>query len=72
MAGNGKVTGKNMNDSQRILTTNKDVASVLGRSPRFVQDMKRGGFRMPATANECKQFLRRHPRPTQFRRAGCR
>lgn len=56
-----------MNEKQRILTMTKDVAQTLGRSVRYVQDMKRCGFRLPATQEDCVSFLRRHPRPSRSR-----
>ena len=54
-------------EMEPILSTNKDVASVLGRSPRYVQDMRRGGFRLPCRPSEAVNFIRCNPRPTHFR-----
>lgn len=61
-----------MTSDQRILTTNKEVAEALGgKNPRYVTDMRRGGFQLPCTPREALNFLRRHPRPTHFRQS-CR
>jgi hypothetical protein len=49
------------------LITRKDVAAMLGRTPRFVGDMARGGFRLPCTPASVIAWLRKHPAPTRFR-----
>ena len=55
--------------SERLLLTKKEVANEIGRSRRFVYDMSRGGFRLPATMTEVVNFLRENPVPTRFRKA---
>ncbi len=47
--------------------TKKELANDLQRSPRFIRDMERGGFRLPATAREAVEYLRAHPHPTRNR-----
>ena len=54
-------------EMEPILSTNKAVAASLGRSERYVTDMRRGGFRLPCRPSEALNFLRRHPTPTALR-----
>jgi hypothetical protein len=54
--------------SERLLLSQKEVANEIGRSRRFVYDMTRGGFRLPATMTEVVSFLRTNPVPTRFRK----
>ncbi len=45
----------------------KEIASVFGRSTRWVYDARRAGFNMPggvATVTEFRSFLTRVPNPT--------
>jgi hypothetical protein len=50
-----------------IITSKKELARRLGRNPRYVQDMTRGGFQMPCREDEAVAFLRRNPHPAKFR-----
>jgi hypothetical protein len=54
----------NAND---IITSKKEMAARLGRNPRFVRDMERGGFRLPCRMETAVKFLRENPRPTRNR-----
>jgi hypothetical protein len=46
----------------------KEMAAAIRKSPRFVSDMCRGGFRLPATVAESVIWLRDHPYPTRNRK----
>ena len=50
-----------------LITSKKELAARLGRNPRYVRDMERGGFRLPCRTDEAVQFLRDHPHPTRNR-----
>jgi len=50
-----------------IITTKKELAAALGRNPRFVRDMERGGFQLPCREETAIRFLRENPHPTRFR-----
>jgi hypothetical protein len=54
--------------SDKIFTSRKDLARELNRNPRFVRDMTRGGFKMPARLGDAVRFLRQRPHPTVFRK----
>ena len=45
-----------------------ELAADLGKNRKFVGDMKKGGFRFPATLTEAIQFLKNNPHPTRFRK----
>jgi hypothetical protein len=45
----------------------KTLAAAIDRSPRFVSDMLRGGFEIPATIEDAVIFIRKHPFPSRFR-----
>lgn len=51
-----------------LISTKKELAAKLGRNPRYVRDMERGGFRLPCSIDEAKSFIRNHPHPTRNRR----
>jgi len=50
-----------------LLHTVKEMAAALGRSDKFVTDMKQGGFKLPATLTEAVAFIRANGPPTRFR-----
>jgi hypothetical protein len=50
-----------------IITSKKEMARRLDRSPRYVRDMIRGGFELPCYEYEAIRFLRSNPHPTRFR-----
>lgn len=47
--------------------TVKEMATALGRSEDYVGDMKRGGFRLPATLSQAVEFCRENGPVTRFR-----
>ncbi len=53
--------------SEPLRHTKKELANDLGRNPRYVRDMERGGFRLPARCTEAVNWLRQHPHPTRNR-----
>ena len=50
-----------------LIKTVKEMALALGYHEQFVTDMKRGGFKLPATVEEAVEFIRRHTPITRFR-----
>lgn len=50
-----------------LYTTKKDLARVLKRSPRYVRDMERSGFRMPCFLEEAVLWIRNNPFPSRVR-----
>lgn len=50
-----------------LLHTVKEMADALQRSEDYVSDMKRGGFKLPATLAEAIAFIREKGPPTRFR-----
>lgn len=50
-----------------LIHTVKEMALALTRSEDYVHDMKRGGFRLPATVNDAVTFIHRHGPPRKFR-----
>lgn len=59
-----------------VCHTVKEMAAALQRSEDYVSDMKRGGFKLPATLTEAIEFIRQKGPPTRFRlyshRPSCR
>ncbi len=53
--------------TDEIIHHNKVLADKLGTNPRYVTDMKSGGFQLPCTIREAVDFIRKHPHPTRFR-----
>lgn len=53
----------------KLYLTRKELAADLGRSYRFVSDMIRLGFRLPARLDEAVEWLRKNPPPGRSRRA---
>lgn len=53
--------------TEPLLNTVKEMAVALGRSDRYVTDMKRAGFRLPATRSEAIEFIRRYGPVTRYR-----
>jgi hypothetical protein len=54
----------------KLIHTVKEMAEALGRSESYVTDMKRGGFKMPATLHEAIRFIRNRGPITRFRLYG--
>lgn len=52
-----------------LITSKKELAARLGRNPRFVRDMERGGFRLPCRLAEAQNYLQRNPHPTRNRQS---
>lgn len=50
-----------------IITSKKELAARLGRNPRYVRDMERGGFQLPCRLDIAVKFLRENPHPTRNR-----
>lgn len=50
-----------------IISSKKELAARLGRNPRFVGDMCRGGFRLPCRVDEAVGYLRQNPHPARNR-----
>ena len=50
-----------------IISSKKELAAQLGRNPRFVRDMERGGFQLPCRLDTAVKFLRENPHPTRNR-----
>ena len=59
-----------------VIHTVKEMATALHRSEDYVGDMKRGGFKLPATVEDALAFIREKGPPTRFRlykhRPSCR
>jgi len=55
-----------------IITSKKELAARLGRNPRYVRDMERGGFRLPCRIEDAVKHLRNHPHPTRNRHSSRR
>lgn len=56
-------------DDKELLTS-KNLADALGRKVRFVYDMRRGGFPMPAgyaTLEQAREWLIKNPSPSRYR-----
>lgn len=45
----------------------KELASELNVNRKYVEDMRRGGFKTPATIEEAQDWLEENPYPTRFR-----
>jgi hypothetical protein len=54
-------------NSSSFITSKKELASELKRSPRYVGDMCRSGFRLPCRVEDAVEFLHRHPCPSRAR-----
>lgn len=52
--------------------TVKEMSVALGRSQDYVSDMKRGGFKLPATLAEAIRWIRQKGPPTRYRLYGHR
>lgn len=50
-----------------LITSKKELAAALGRNPRYVRDMERGGFQLPCRLETAVRFLRENPHPTRNR-----
>ena len=50
-----------------FITSKKELAGELKRSPRYVGDMCRSGFRLPCRVEDAVEFLHRHPHPSRNR-----
>lgn len=46
----------------------KELAARLGRTPRYVTDLKRGGLKLPCRLEQAVRFIHRNPHPTRFRK----
>ena len=55
------------NSMSEYIASKKELAAKLGRHPRFVGDMERGGFRLPSKLETAVKFLRENPHPTRYR-----
>jgi len=50
-----------------LIHTVKEMAAALHRSEDYVTNMKRGGFKLPATVTAAAEFIRENGPPTRFR-----
>lgn len=53
--------------TEPIFYTVKEMASALQHSEDYVSDMRKGGFRLPATKAEAEAFIREHGPVRRFR-----
>lgn len=58
----------NPTQPETLLSTVKELAVALQRSEDYAGDMKRGGFKLPATLEQAVRWIHRHGPPTRFRR----
>lgn len=58
---------QNHRPREPLIPTVKEMAEELERSRRYVTDMRRGGFKLPATRTEAIAFIRDKGPPTRFR-----
>lgn len=52
----------------KIIHSVREMAWALGRSPDYVEDMRRGGFKLPSTVQEAIEFIRHTGPPGRFRK----
>lgn len=56
-----------MGEKETVIYTVKEMADAIGHSQKYVMDMKKGGFRLPATKSQAEEFIRLHGPPRRFR-----
>lgn len=52
---------------EKYCATVGEMSVVLGRSEQYVTDMKKGGFKLPATRSEAIEWIRQNGPVTRFR-----
>lgn len=52
---------------EKVYYSVKEFAAAIEHSEDYVTDMKKGGFRLPATKSEGEQFIRDHGPVRRFR-----